>query len=105
MSTLPTREEAELADEFDSALWSDEWEMAADLVKARADGTLQTEQEFRDSLDYEAIARKVYVRTSVANRSDFVERAPWGLLDPVTKTGLIADAQFGIIDAALGDSE
>ncbi len=48
---LPTREEAQHADEFDSALWVDEWEMAADLVMARADGILQTGQEWRNSLE------------------------------------------------------
>jgi len=89
MSTLPTREEAELADEFDSALWSDEWEIAADLVKARADGTLKTEQEFRDSLDYEA---------ALIEFKKFWDRPFGGFHKDL-------DTMKAVIAAALGDSE
>jgi len=87
MNTLPTREEAELADEFDSALWSDEWEMAADLVKARADGTLQTAQEFRDSLDIDEM--KSALTTMLGDDED----EDW-----------ISAACHTLIAAALGDS-
>lgn len=93
MSDLPTREEAEHAEEFDSALWVDEWEMAADLVKARAEGTLQTRQEVIDSLDKETLWRALPHKPETTD--DFHH-------DPMTGVWFVP-IEAVEIDAALGE--
>jgi len=77
------------------------------ITEARADGTLRTAQEFRDSLDYEAAMKEMHhLRMAGSGMGPYKDRFGTAEINGVIVPRISDyDTAKRIVDAALGDPE